>query len=195
MQDQDDNDRGESGGDVREGIGVGDDSNKISTVELPRRGNVEKCPVCGSRVDVEAYHCPACHNSFCFHCRARLLPPDTQLQCVNQQCDYYGKLVCEVCDSAAEKEEPPTVYAEPEDGYWPALLALVLILVPLVWYFTSSFLVAVGFAVLAFVGGGSFLQRRGVNVFGRENQVEHPRRSTYYTCIRCRQPVKKLHGG
>ena len=41
---------------------------------------------------------PGLPQYFCFHCRARLLPPDTQLQCVNQQCDYYGKLVCDVCD-------------------------------------------------------------------------------------------------
>ena len=90
--------------------------------ELKRRGDVEKCPVCGSHVDAEAYHCPSCRNYFCFHCRSRLVPPDTQLQCVNQQCDYYGKLVCDVCDISHQRDEAPTVYAEPEDGYWPGWL-------------------------------------------------------------------------
>ncbi len=166
----------------------------VVTTACERRGDVEKCPVCGSRVDADAYHCPACHSFFCFHCRARLLPADTQLQCVNQQCDYYGKLVCDVCDSAAEQEEPPTVYAEPEDGYWPAWLAFALLITPLIWYFTSIF-VAVSSAVVIFAGGGLFLQQLGINIFGRENRVERPRWSTYHTCIRCRKPVKKVQGG
>ena len=96
--------------------------------ELKRRGNVAKCPICGSQVDPEAYHCPACHNYYCYHCRARLLASDTQLQCANQSCDYYGKLVCSVCDPQGEKEEPPAVYEEPEDGYWPLWLIVSLII-------------------------------------------------------------------
>ena len=83
------------------------------TSELQRRGDVQKCPVCGSHIDPAAYHCPTCRSYFCFHCRARLLEPDTQLQCVNQDCDYYSKLICSVCDPCKETEEPPTVYAEP----------------------------------------------------------------------------------
>jgi hypothetical protein len=110
---------------------------------------------------------------------------------VRQQCDYYGKLVCGVCDKAVEQEEPPAVYAEPEDGYWPAWLVFVLILTAVIWYFTS-FLFAAAIALVAFAGGGFLLQRLGMNIFGRENKVEHPRRSTYYTCISCHQPVKEL---
>ncbi len=29
---------------------------------LHRRGDVNKCPICGSGVDSEAYHCPASRN-------------------------------------------------------------------------------------------------------------------------------------
>ena len=114
-----------------------DEACTVSTAAPQRRGDAEKCPVCGSRVDSEAYYCPTCQSFYCFHCRARLLPSDTQLQCVNQCCEYYGKLVCGVCDAAAEKEEPPAVYSEPEDGYWPAWLVLILVTAPMIWYFQS----------------------------------------------------------
>lgn len=185
----------ESAGQASDGADVAHDTSEeaaaVATRALKRRGDVEKCPVCGSHVDAEAYHCPRCHSYFCFHCRARLMPPDTQLQCVNQQCDYYGKLVCGVCDTANEKEEPPAVYAEPEDGYWPAWLLLVLVASGIIGYFTSL-LVAVGTAIGLFVIGGILLQRSGLNIFGRERIVEHPRTSAYHSCINCEQPVKEI---
>ncbi len=168
-----------------------DEACGISTDVPQRRGDVEKCPVCGSRVDADAYYCPTCQSFYCFHCRARLLPADTQLQCVNQHCDYYGKLVCGVCDAAAEKEEPPAVYAEPEDGYWPAWLVLILAAAAMVWYF-QSFARAAAFAVGAFAVGGYLLQLLGVNIFGRERSIECQRSTTFHTCLRCQQPVKKL---
>ncbi len=161
--------------------------------DLERRGDVQKCPVCGSQVDPEAYFCPTCRNYFCYHCRARLLDSDKQLQCVDQNCSYYAKLVCSVCDSNVEKEEPPTVYAEPEDGYWPAWLILILLVAVVTWYFTS-FLVAAGVAIVIYCGGGYLLQRLGINVFGREREVEYQRRSSFHTCICCKQPIKELPG-
>ncbi len=159
--------------------------------ELKRRGDVEKCPVCGSHVDAEAYHCPSCRNYFCFHCRARLVSPDTQLQCVNQHCDYYGKLVCDVCDSAHERDEAPAVYAEPEDGYWPGWLVLALIAFACFWYF-SSLLVAAFSAVGIFLLGGLLLHKSGVNIFGTNRIVEHQRKSVHHTCISCHEVVKNI---
>ncbi len=191
MQDQDGNSE-EPNRDAREQDGIGDASSDVSTQELRRRGELEKCPVCGSHVDAEAYHCPKCRNYFCFHCRARLLSRDTQLQCTNGQCNYYGKLVCEICDVVGEKEESPAVYVEPEDGYWPVWLLLVLIVAAVTWYYTSL-LVAAGTAIAAYVGGGFLLHRVGMNVFGRERTVEHPRKSSFHTCISCQLPVKELH--
>jgi hypothetical protein len=47
---------------------------------LLRRGDASQCPVCGSQVSPEAYHCPKCHSYFCFHCRARFADPETQLR-------------------------------------------------------------------------------------------------------------------
>ena len=163
------------------------------SAQLPRMGDREKCPICGSQIDPEAYHCPSCHNYFCFHCRARLLSPDVHLQCVNKQCEYYGKLVCSLCDAVAEKEEPPSIFTEVEDGFWPAWLLLIILASPFVWYY-STFLIALGTAIGLFVGGGYVLHKLGLNVFGRERRVELARKSSYYTCLGCHQPVRKLKG-
>jgi hypothetical protein len=171
-----------------------EESEQANEREVPavrRRGDIHKCPVCGSPVDADAYHCPSCRNYFCFHCRARLVPNDIELQCVNSNCDYYGKLVCEVCDVALEQEEPPTVYEEPEDGYWPGLLLVALICFGFVWSretFWMAFLAAVGLFL-----AGSLLQLFGINIFGRRRIVEHRRKSIQHRCISCGQLVKEVH--
>ena len=156
-----------------------------------RRGNVGKCPACGSSVDPDAWRCPTCRTDFCFHCRARLLPADIQLECVAQECAYYGKLICSVCDVAVEREEAPAVYSEPEDGYWPGLLLGVLCLMLVAWYF-SSLLIALLLAIVTYVGGGFWLHRIGLNIFGKQREVEQRRRTSSYKCICCGQGVKKL---
>jgi hypothetical protein len=158
-----------------------------------RRGDVSKCPVCGSAVDAQAYHCPTCRSYFCYHCRARLLESDTQLQCLSQNCDYYGKLVCGICDPPQEKDEPPSIYAEPEDGYWPAWLIVVLIAAAVLWYHYTSFQTAAISAIVTYVAGGYLLHRVGLNIFGKHRRVEQLRKSTFHTCIHCQNPVKELH--
>jgi hypothetical protein len=179
------------GGGDRE-VGDGNDvSGNDSTKILERRGDVEKCPVCGSHVDAEAYHCPTCRNYFCYHCRARLLLSEKHLQCASQSCAYYGKLMCSVCDQLEEKEEPPSVYAEPEDGYWPVWLILTLITAGLIWYW-FSFPAGLVVAVVFFGVGGYLLQRLGVNIFGSKRMVEQQRRSTHYNCISCGLPAKEV---
>jgi hypothetical protein len=62
-----------------------------------RRGDEAKCPACGVPMDPEAYRCPKCRIYFCFKCRRRVQPRDAQFQCMNQQCGYYGKLLCNAC--------------------------------------------------------------------------------------------------
>lgn len=166
------------------------DRGGVSTELLRRRGNVHKCPVCGSAVDAEAFHCPSCHSNFCFHCRGQLLPSDPQFQCVNQACDYYSKLICDRCDPQVEKDEPPATYIELEDGYWPGLLILVLLFATFVWT-ASSFMASLIFAVLTFAGGGYALHLAGINVFGRERHIEHPRTSICQICIKCGENVRQ----
>ena len=159
---------------------------------IARRGDVGKCPVCGSSVDPDAYHCATCRNYYCFHCRARLLPSDAQLECVNQDCGYYGKLVCGICDGAHDKKEAPLVYAEPVDGYWPLWLGIALVVALMIdWYFRVLFY---GFfiAIALFVAGGFWLQKKGFNIFGTEAMVTHERSSYYRTCIRCQQTTKEI---
>jgi hypothetical protein len=159
--------------------------------EFRRSGDLQKCPVCGSQVDPDAYYCAKCRNYFCFHCRARLLASDKQYQCDNKTCDYYGKLLCGVCDCEVRKEEPPAVYLEPEDGYWPLLVIASLVLAILTWI-ASSFSVGLFFGLAAFAGGAYAMQRAGVNVFGRENEIVQPRSTTYHTCIYCLQPAREI---
>ena len=142
-------------------------------------------------MDAEAFHCPMCRSSFCYQCRARLLPTDRQLECVNQSCDYYGKLTCSICNAPVETIEPPAVYLEPEEGYWPVLLLLTLLLAIVVWAWTS-FAWGLLFAILLYCIGGYLLNRLGINIFGRERKVEHQRKSRIYLCICCHQPVKEL---
>ena len=161
--------------------------------EIQRRGDVRKCPVCGSEVDQDAYHCRTCHNYFCFHCRVRLLESDNHLYCIDPNCEYYGKLVCDVCDVRLEKEDPPALYVESEDGYWPLLLFAVLVLGTVTWYYTS-FLTAAGISIGIFALAGFLLHRAGVNVFGRKREVTQSRVSHYHTCVRCKKPVKEVAG-
>ncbi len=158
---------------------------------IARRGDVGKCPICGSSVDHDAYHCATCRNYFCFHCRARLLPSDTQLECVNQGCGYYGKLACAICDCEHNKPEAPLVYAEPVDGYWPFWLVISIIVGMLVWSLTLWWF-GVFFGILLFTAGGYGLQKKGFNIFGSESIVTHERTSCYRTCIRCQQPAKEI---
>ena len=167
-------------------------NNPAAETAVKRRGDLQKCPVCGSPVDSEAYYCPTCHNYFCYHCRARLVESDSQLQCVDTNCEYYGKLVCSVCDSAVEKEEPPSVYAEPEDGYWPLLLLAAIIIGILIWWL-GSFLVGLIVGIVLFAGGGHLLHRYVLNIFGRERTVTRSRVSSCNTCVRCQSLVKVVH--
>jgi hypothetical protein len=158
---------------------------------IVRRGDIGKCPICGSSVDPDAYHCATCRNYYCFHCRARLLPSDPQLECVNQDCGYYGKLICGVCDGLQEKKEAPLIYSEPVDGYWPFWLGIAFVAGLFAWYFTTLWF-GFFFAILVFAAGGTWLQKNGFNIFGTESMVTHERSSTYRTCIRCQQPAKEI---
>ena len=167
-------------------------SESKSVTSAPERlGAVEKCPVCGSHVDADAYHCPTCRNTFCFHCRARILPADSQFQCVSQQCEYYGKLLCDICEDAVEEDLPPAVYLEPQEGYWPLLLIAFLAAAWYIWSWlsleTAMLCVLIGFPLI-----GYLLHLAGLNIFGKKRRVEHLRKSRFHRCICCDQRVKEI---
>ncbi len=162
------------------------------THELTKRsGNVEKCPCCGSAVDPESYFCTACRNYFCYHCRARVLPAEETYQCVNMDCSYHGKMICGRCDPKQESEEPPVIYTEPEDGFWPLLLPVSLIGGAIAWWkapinFWGALIVAA--VVFALLSG--LVIKLGGSVFGRTNQLEQKRTRIFHTCLQCRQEVR-----
>jgi hypothetical protein len=166
-------------------------SNEKQTDRSERRGELDICPICGSGVHPQAYFCSRCSNYFCFVCRTRVAPSDVSLQCVNRECDYFGKLVCSHCNPSQTVSEKPFVYKEPSDGYWPAwLLACVLIAIYVVW---RSTWIAGGLAFVSLYAGlGYVLNSVGFNIFGKERNVELPRQSTTYACVRCSQPAKPV---
>jgi hypothetical protein len=161
----------------------------VSMNEVHRLGDTKKCPACGSEVDPGAYHCPRCRNYFCYRCRARVLPTDPQFQCLNQECDYHGKLVCGTCDKEAIKNEEPTIYFDRVGGWWP-LLATCAVFLFIVALFYTYVWIALAIAIAAFAGGGFLLHRAGLNVFDTNKKVVEPRHSVHHSCIRCTKPVK-----
>ncbi len=62
-----------------------------------RMGDTAKCPACGVPMDPAAYRCPRCLIYFCYKCRRRVQQRDPQFQCMNQQCEQYGKMLCNAC--------------------------------------------------------------------------------------------------
>lgn len=166
-------------------------SNHQPTDPSQRRGELDVCPICGSGVHPQAYFCSRCSNYFCFVCRSRVAPTDVSLQCVNRDCDYFGKLVCSQCDPSKTVSEKPFMYKEPMDGYWPAwLLACVLVAIYMVW--RTTWIAGVLTLISLYAGLGFLLQSVGFNIFGKERSVELPRSSTTHTCVRCSQPAKPV---
>lgn len=164
---------------------------EIGTDASRRRGELDVCPVCGTDVHPQAYFCSRCSNYFCFVCRSRMGASDVALQCVNRECEYFGKHVCSQCDPARTVAEKPFHYKEPTDGYWPVwLLACSLISIYIVW---CSTWLAGGLAFVSLYAGlGYLMQSVGLNIFGKERSVELPRSSTTYSCVRCSQPAKVI---
>ncbi len=159
---------------------------------IERLGDTSKCPICWSDVHEEAYHCNKCRNFFCFHCRARLTGAESPLQCVNKVCGYYGKLVCNNCDPQHNKDDSPTEYLEPFDGYWPLWLLVTIIASIVFWLYTNWLAALIAFVGL-YGGLGAIMQSMGLNIFGIERKVVMQRVSNYHSCICCEQPVKVVN--
>lgn len=166
------------------------DSETTSQRKLERLGNAGLCPICGSDVHEDAYHCTKCRSFFCYHCRAHLSGDEPILQCSNRSCGYYGKWVCGVCDPLTKKQQVPLEYIEPVDGYWPAWLVASLLMSLLSgWYFgwKSALIVLIGL----YAGVGYILQSMEINIFGKHRRVTMDRSTDVHACICCQSPTKK----
>jgi len=161
---------------------------------IERLGDTSKCPVCGSSVATEAYHCTHCRSFFCYHCRARQAGGESALQCINKECGYYGKLVCDNCNPEQQKNDKPVDYLEPLDGYWPAWLGVTLVASLIVWLYSTWLAAFIGWIGL-YAGVGYILQSMGFNMFGKQRLVSMQRVSKYHSCIGCSQPAKTVPVG
>src|SRR5262249_26098677 len=95
---------------------------------MKRSGDPCKCPACGSLLDQGAYRCPKCRIYFCFKCRVRVGKGDTQFQCADQTCEYYGKLLCSSCTimvsekSVSHEVEVSRFNLKPTVSFWIGLV-------------------------------------------------------------------------
>lgn len=149
--------------------------------EIQRRGDVEKCPACGWRLDPGAYRCPKCRIYFCYKCRARVAEREQQYQCADQSCPCYGKLLCAAC-----------VVSPPEkmrnaDKSASALLAGVI--VGGATFFAAPIAVAAGVGVGAVVLASLGFRALGFNVWGTGDTHDV---FIHLCCVECRHPVKHL---
>lgn len=171
-----------------------------------RAGDTAKCPACGVSMDPEAYRCPKCRIYFCFKCRRRVQQGDEQFQCMNQQCEYYGKLLCNAC--VVEVPQLGSRTRKEVIGHrsnWVDVFDLAFHLV-----FSKLFLIAAGVTFLFWSMGMGWLSLVIVGAFSitslyyflltalEKNPVyknivdENVEVGRSKCCIACRQPVEHL---
>jgi len=161
--------------------------------EMRRRGDVEKCPACGWRLDAGAYRCPKCRIYFCYKCRARVGEREQQYQCADQSCDCYGKLLCTACVVAV-----PESWTTPRDVVEPDLTNAALIggaVAGGAALFAAPLVAAAGIGVGAVVAASFGLRALGFNVWGSTDQKHtetDAHSTTHICCVQCRRPVKHL---
>lgn len=157
--------------------------------EIRRRGDMEKCPACGWRLDSGAYRCPKCRIYFCYKCRARVGEREQQYQCADQSCDCYGKLLCTACvvpinqNHVDQHSNADATIAALIGGGVVGAASLAV----------APFIVAAGLGAGAIVAGSFGLRAMGFNVWGSED-LKHdvPYATQHLCCVQCRHPVKQL---
>lgn len=161
--------------------------------EMRRRGEVEKCPACGWRLDPGAYRCPKCRIYFCYKCRARVTERESQFQCADQSCDCYGKLLCSACVVSIPETHTTQRAVVEEDATVAALIGGAV--VGGAALFAAPFVAAAGIGIGAVVASTFGLRALGFNVWGSSDQ-KHTETDTHNTspicCVQCRHPVKHL---
>ena len=159
--------------------------------ELKRRGDTEKCPACGWRLDDGAYRCPKCRIYFCFKCRARVAERETQYQCANQACACYGKLLCSAC-VVPLAEPDSTVRVSNENGTTGTLIAGGVAAVGAI-VIGAPLILAGAVGLGGIFAASKIAKKMGFNAWG--SSLSHPvsvQGQRYLGCIQCKQPVKHL---
>jgi hypothetical protein len=171
--------------------------------EMHRRGEVEKCPACGWRLDPGAYRCSKCRIYFCYRCRARVTERESQFQCADQSCECYGKLLCSACVVPIPETLTTQQEVKERDKTATALIAGALVsavaggALLFVTGFDSGMLCGIGFwaFVLSIVASTFVLRALGFNVWNSSDK-KHVETFTHnmphFCCMQCRHPVKCL---
>lgn len=152
--------------------------------EYRRTGQTQKCPACGVSVDADAYRCPKCMIYFCFKCRRRVQKHDQQFQCMNQQCNYYGKLLCNAC--VVEIDDTMT-QVPPNNMLMLVGMGAAAVGVVSLWWVTIP--IALGIGAGTFVAGAA---GAGKACMLKENPPETVVIGRRWGCIACKQAVEYL---
>lgn len=162
--------------------------------ELNRLGPQEKCPACGWRLDADAYRCPKCMIYFCFKCRRRVTVTDPQYQCLNQQCQYYGKLLCVVCtESVPEYQTYQQPQVHPGCSRGVGIVVVAVIFGIAVWWLFSSFLAGLITLATTLVAGCIIAATMGWRIVDETTYVAtQVQTGDHKACIACKQPVEVL---
>ena len=170
----------------------------------PETDTASKCPACGWRVDADAYRCPKCLIYFCHRCRKRVPADADQFQCVNQQCNDHGKLLCSACtvmvdqvrkwEDTAEEIRPG---AEDRRSWTVMGIALLSSLVAIFLEFKpeqlkgTGLLICWGSGFILFWVIAAFLSKQ-IPLPTILTSIPREETQSHRSCITCRQPVENL---
>lgn len=160
-----------------------------------RVGVTSKCPACGVQVDEGAYRCPKCLIFFCFKCRRRVQQSEAQSQCLNQKCDYYGKLLCKVCVkqvprySVRSKQVYESMLTNNHKFIVFGLITIACVSLLLKLGLTGEILI-VSTLILSLPSTYFFTNLKKSRLIEEEFSS-----GDVNCCIACEQPVEKLHSG
>jgi len=160
--------------------------------ELSRLGPRDKCPACGWQLDTDAYRCPKCKIYVCFKCRRRVTTSESQYECHNQKCQYYGKLFCGVCikliPEIETRQQLQTTY-----GGWKIIGIIATLLGIVTMGLSLSIISGLIALVVAFVVGCIIAAANGWRIADETKCV-----ATRYkvgeqmVCIACKEPLRIL---
>ena len=64
-----------------------------------------ECPLCDAEIERDiSSQCPECGTVFCVNCHITVAENECYKRCHNDQCRYYGKMLCEGCLETREHD-------------------------------------------------------------------------------------------